>query len=153
MVSSFTGEEIAFCAIILISVNVYYLCCIIFVEMNFNLEVLQEQQGNLSSFPWWIERYMGQVLKVQISHSGCASEPGLLTCLYVMTQSCKSSDSQGKSSGSCEPLKKTAKKSDPVVDSNMVLFILLNVCLVLAFISYKLHWDWSQCCHRLMLIL
>lgn len=43
LVSSFPSEEIALCAIILISVNVYYLCRIIFVNMNFNLEVLQEQ--------------------------------------------------------------------------------------------------------------
>lgn len=43
LVSSFFSEEIAFCAIILISVNVYYLCCVIFVNMSFNLEVLQEQ--------------------------------------------------------------------------------------------------------------
>ena len=41
--SWFSREEIDFCAIILISVNVYYLCGIIFVNMSFNLEVLQEQ--------------------------------------------------------------------------------------------------------------
>lgn len=43
------GKKIAFCSTVLISVNVYYLCGIICVNMNFNLEVPQEWQGN--SFP------------------------------------------------------------------------------------------------------
>lgn len=47
----------------------------------------------------------------------------------------------------------TAKNPDPTIDSDLFLFILLNVWLVLAFISYKPHLDWSQRYHRVMLIL
>jgi len=140
-------KKIDFWAIILISVDVYHLCYIIFVNTNVNvkcyknsreifLPTLDEQNG------------MPQLLQLQISHSGHAREPGPWHAFMQLRSSMMAKGNPVAVMGHWE-----TKQSDAAVHTDVFLFIILRVWLLTAFISYKLHLDWSQHRHRPVLIL